>query len=154
MLIYIHGGSFTGGSADEGHISGVRFAENGIIMVSLNYRLGPFGFCSHPDIKGENGACGNQGLFDQVEAIKWVKRNIAAFGGDPDKITLMGQSAGAMSVDIHISNPLVKNQFNGAIMMSGGGLQRFLAKPMLPEKTVPFWDAIMANAKVSSMAEA
>lgn len=153
VLIYIHGGSFTGGSADEGHISGVRFAENGIIMVAINYRLGPFGFCSHPDIKGENGACGNQGLFDQVEAIKWVKRNIAAFGGDPDKITLMGQSAGAMSVDIHISNPLVKNQFNGAIMMSGGGLQRFLAKPMLPEKTVPFWDAIMANAKVSSMAE-
>ncbi len=153
VLIYIHGGSFTGGSADEGHISGVRFAENGIIMVSLNYRLGPFGFCSHPDIKGENGACGNQGLFDQVEAIKWVKHNIAAFGGDPDKITLMGQSAGAMSVDIHISNPLVKNQFKGAIMMSGGGLQRFLAKPMPLEKTVPFWDAIMANAKVSSMAE-
>ena len=100
VLIYIHGGSFTGGSADEGHISGVRFAENGIIMVAINYRLGPFGFCSHPDIKGENSACGNQGLFDQVEAIKWVKRNIAAFGGNPDKITLMGQSAGAMSVDI------------------------------------------------------
>lgn len=153
VVIYIHGGSFTGGSANEGHISGVRFAENGIIMVSINYRLGPFGFCSHPEVKGENGAVGNQGLFDQVAAFKWIKKNIASFGGNPDKITLMGQSAGAMSVDIHTSNPLIKNYISGAIMMNGAGLQRFLLKPLDPEKTVPFWDEIMKNARVNSIDE-
>ncbi len=153
VLVYIHGGSFTGGSANEGHISGVRFAQNGLIMVSINYRLGPFGFCSHPDITSDNGACGNQGLFDQTTAIQWIKDNIASFGGDPDKITLMGQSAGAMSVDIHLSNPMLKNKFFAAIMLSGEGLQRFLAKPLKPEKTIPFWKEIMANAKVSTMDE-
>ena len=153
VLIYIHGGSFTGGSANEGHISGARFAENGIIMVAFNYRLGAFGFCSHPDIKGENGACGNQGLFDQVAAIQWVKDNISAFGGDPDRMILMGQSAGAMSVDIHLSNPMLKDQIAGAIMMSGAGLQRFMGKPLQPEKTVEFWNAVMANAEVSTMEE-
>lgn len=153
VLVYIHGGSFTGGSANEGHISGVNFAQKGLIMVSLNYRLGPFGFCSHPDVKGENGACGNQGLFDQTVAIQWIKDNISSFGGDPDKITLMGQSAGAMSVDIHLSNPMCRNTISGAIMMSGAGLQRFLAKPLKPEKTVHFWNEIMANARVSTMEE-
>lgn len=153
VLIYIHGGSFTGGSSNEGHISGVKYAENGLIMVSINYRLGPFGFCSHPDIKGKNGACGNQGLFDQTAAIKWVKDNISAFGGNSSKITLMGQSAGAMSVDIHLSNPMCKNDISGAIMMSGVGLQRFLAKPLKPEKTIPFWNEIMKNANVLSMEE-
>ena len=151
VLIYIHGGSFTGGSSNEGHISGVKYAENDLIMVAINYRLGPFGFCSHPDIKSKNGACGNQGLFDQTTAVKWVKDNISAFGGNPNKITLMGQSAGAMSIDIHLSNSMCKNDISGAIMMSGAGLQRFLARPLKPEKTIPFWKEIMKNANVSSM---
>lgn len=112
VLIYIHGGSFTGGSANEGHISGEKFAENGIITVAFNYRLGPFGFCSHPDLTDENGVCGNYGLFDQTLAIRWIKDNISSFGGNPDKITLMGQSAGAMSVDIHLSNPLIRKNIS------------------------------------------
>lgn len=153
VLIFIHGGSFTGGSANEGHISGVRFAENGVIMVALNYRLGPFGFCAHPDVRGENGACGNQGLFDQAAAIQWVKDNIAAFGGNPDKIMLMGQSAGAMSVDIHLSDSLCKNMISGAALLSGAGLQRLLIKPVMPEKTIPFWNEIIKNAGVLSMDE-
>lgn len=151
VLIYIHGGSFTGGSANEGHISGAGFAKNGVIMVALNYRLGPFGFCSHPDLTDENGVCGNFGLFDQTVAIQWVRDNISAFGGNPDKITLMGQSAGAMSVDIHLSNPMVKDSISGAIMLSGSGLQRMLLKPLLPQKTVSFWNMVMKNAGVSSM---
>lgn len=153
VLIYIHGGSFTGGSANEGHISGTKYAENGIIMVAFNYRLGPFGFCSHPDLTDENGICGNYGLFDQTTAIRWIKDNIAAFGGNPDKITLMGQSAGAMSVDIHLSNPLISNCISGAIMLSGSGLQRFLLKPLMPEKTVSFWETVMKNAGVSTVNE-
>lgn len=151
VLIYIHGGSFTGGSADEGHISGAVFAQNGVIMAALNYRLGPFGFCSHPDLTDENGICGNYGLFDQSAAIQWVKDNISAFGGNPDKIILMGQSAGAMSVDIHLSNPLVKNYISGAIMLSGSGLQRLLLKPLVPEKTASFWNAVMKNAGVDTL---
>lgn len=153
VLIYIHGGSFTGGSANEGHISGVNFARNGIIMVAFNYRLGPFGFCSHPDLKDENGVCGNYGLFDQTAAIQWVIDNIAAFGGNPDKITLMGQSAGAMSVDIHLSNPMIKDYISGAIMLSGAGMQRYLLKPLMPEKTVSFWNNIMKNAGVDTIAQ-
>lgn len=151
VVLYIHGGSFTGGSGNEGQINGTRFAENGVILVSVNYRLGPFGFCSHPDVQGENGACGNQGLFDQTEAILWVKENIASFGGDPERITLMGQSAGAMSVDIHLSNPLCAGAFSAAVMMSGAGMQRLFGKPLTPEKTRPFWAAVMENAGSSTM---
>lgn len=153
VLIYIHGGSFTGGSADEGHISGAKFAENGIIMVSINYRLGPFGFCSHPDLTDENGICGNFGLYDQTAAIQWVRDNISAFGGNPEKITLMGQSAGAMSVDIHLSNPMVKDCISGAVMLSGSGLQRFMCKPLMPEKTASFWNEIIENAGASDMSD-
>lgn len=150
ILIYIHGGSFTGGSSNEGHIRGVNFAKNGIVTVGINYRLGPFGFCSHPDLTDENGVCGNYGLYDQSAAIQWVKDNISAFGGNPEKITLMGQSAGAMSVDIHLTNPLVKDYISGAVMLSGSGLQRLMIKPLMPEKTVEFWDKIMHNAGADS----
>lgn len=142
VILYIHGGSFTGGSANEGQISGARYAKNGVITVAINYRLGAFGFCSHPDLE-KDGACGNFGLFDQACAIQWVYDNIEAFGGDRDKITLMGQSAGAMSVDIHLSNPLVRDKISGAIMISGVGLQRLALKPKTPKKTRKFWDKII-----------
>ena len=92
-------------------------------------------------------------IFDQYAAIKWVRENIEAFGGNPNNIVLSGQSAGAMSVDIHLSNPLCKGWFSAAIMMSGGGLQRFLAKPLTPEKTRAFWGKIVENAGVKSIAE-
>ncbi len=146
VFVYIHGGSFTGGSSNEAQIDGSHFAKNGILFVSLNYRLNAYGFCSHPDLTDEQGRCGNFGLYDQVEALRWIKDNIAAFGGNPEKITLSGQSAGAMSVDIHLSNPLCKGWFSGAVLMSGAGMQRFLAKPLLPEKTRAFWDKIIENA--------
>lgn len=153
VLIFIHGGSFTGGSADEGHIKGTRFAEKGIITVAMNYRLGPYGFCAHPDLTDENGVCGNFGLFDQTAAIQWVIDNIAALGGDPHKITLMGQSAGAMSVDIHLNNPMLSGRIAGAVLLSGAGLQRLLLRPLTPEKTRPFWDSVLKNANASSMEE-
>lgn len=153
VLIYIHGGSFTGGSANEGHINGTEFAKNGVIFAAMNYRLGPYGFCSHPDLKDENGICGNYGLFDQYTAIKWIKDNISAFGGNPDKLTILGQSAGAMSVDIQVSNPMCKGWFSGAVMMSGAALQRAVAKPLMPEKTEAFWNTIIKNAKVSTIDE-
>ena len=153
VLIYIHGGSFTGGSANEGHVSGAAYAQNGIIFVAMNYRLGPFGFISHPDLKDENGICGNYGLYDQYTAIKWVKDNIAAFGGNGEKITLLGQSAGAMSVDIQLNNPMSSGWFSGAIMMSGAALQRAVMKPATPESSKPFWDEVIKCAKCSDIEE-
>lgn len=153
VLLYIHGGSFTGGSANEGHVSGSQFAQNGVVFVSINYRLGAFGFCSHPDLADENGRCGNYGLADQTAAIKWVKDNIAAFGGDKNRITLIGQSAGAMSVDIHLSNPLVKNDIAAAIMQSGAGLQRFILKPLKNEKTVSFWNTVIKKLDLKNANE-
>lgn len=153
VLIFIHGGSFTGGSTDEGHIKGERLAEKGIITVAMNYRLGPYGFCAHKDLKKDGEILANFGLYDQTAAIKWVIKNISSFGGNPENITLMGQSAGAMSVDIHLSNPLLKNKIKGAIMQSGAGLQRCLLKPLSVEKITPFWDKVIANAGVKSINE-
>ena len=95
VLIFIHGGSFTGGSTDEGYIKGERFAEKGIITVAMNYRLGPYGFCAHKDLKNDKGVMANFGLYDQTTAIQWVVHNISAFGGDPDnKISLLLSFAG------------------------------------------------------------
>lgn len=153
VVIYIHGGSFTGGSANEAQISGAELSKNGVILVAMNYRLGPFGFCAHPDLTDENGVCGNYGLFDQYTAIKWVKDNIKGFGGNPEKITLLGQSAGAMSVDIQLSNKMCKGWFSGAVMMSGAGLQRMIMKPATPEKALPFWETVLKNAKVTTVEE-
>lgn len=153
ILIFIHGGSFTGGSTDEGHIKGERLAEKGIITVAMNYRLGPYGFCAHKDLKKDGEILANFGLYDQTAAINWVIKNISSFGGNPENITLMGQSAGAMSVDIHLSNPLLKNKIKGAIMQSGAGLQRCLLKPLSIEKITPFWDKIIENAGVKSINE-
>lgn len=153
VAIYVHGGTFTGGSSNEAHINGSAFAENGIIYVSFNYRLGPYGFCSHPDLKDENGLCGNYGLYDQQTAIHWVIHNIEAFGGDPDNITIMGQSAGSMSVDIQLSNEANKDCFKGAFMMSSTAMQRIFNRPMTPEGTKPYWEKVMKKAGVSSMEE-
>lgn len=153
VIIYIHGGSFTGGSYNESHIDGTELAKNGVIFTAMNYRLGPYGFCSHPDLTDKNGVCGNYGLYDQLCAIEWIKNNISAFGGDPDNITIMGQSAGAMSVDIHLSNPMCKGYFRQCYMMSGTALQRKVLKPYTPEKTRKFWDKICANANCTNMEE-
>ncbi len=153
VLLFIHGGSFTGGSSDEGHISGERFAEKGIVFVSINYRLGPYGFCSHPDLKTGEGTCGNYGLFDQQAAIKWVFDHIEEFGGNREKITLMGQSAGAMSVDIQLSSPLNEGLIKAAILSSGAGLQRLLLKPLKIEKTRDFWELVIKNAGLKTIEE-
>ena len=151
VIVFIHGGTFTGGSADEGHIKGTRFAEKGIIMVAVNYRIGPYGFCAHEDLKDENGYLANFGLYDQTAAIQWVIRNIASLGGNPEKITLMGQSAGAISVDIHLNNPALKGKIAGAIMISGAGLHRCIMKPNTVKGATPFWNKVMSKAGVKSV---
>lgn len=153
VIVYIHGGSFTGGSSNEGHISGKKFAENGVVFVAINYRLGPYGFCSHPALADKDGICGNYGLFDQLCAIKWVKHNISSFGANANNIVLMGQSAGAMSVDILISSEECKDLISGAVMLSGASLQRTVARPEKPKSTEKFWNTIIENAHLGSIEE-
>ena len=145
VLIYIHGGGFTGGCGHEKHFDGPVWPVKGVIGVTLNYRLGPMGFVCLPQLKEEAGFTGNYGLYDQMTAIKWVKDNIESFGGDPENITIMGQSAGAMSVQQHCLSPLTDGLFTKAVMSSGGGVSKMMgAAPA--EKSYEFWQACMKNA--------
>jgi para-nitrobenzyl esterase len=121
VLVYFYGGGFVAGDGSENRYDGESLAEKGIVTVTLNYRLGIFGFFSHPELTKEspNHASGNYGLLDQNAALLWVKKNIAAFGGDPNKITIAGESAGSISVSAQMASPLSKNLISGAIGQSG-----------------------------------
>ncbi len=123
VAFWIHGGAFMHGFSSELEFDGEAFCRRGVILVTINYRVGAFGFLCHPALaaEDENGRCGNYGLMDQIAALKWVNENIEAFGGDKERIVIMGQSAGAMSVQMLCSSPLSKGLFQGAIMQSGGG---------------------------------
>ncbi len=121
VFVWIYGGGFGSGSAACAIYDGEEMAKRGIIFVSINYRVGPFGFMAHPELsKEQNNASGNYGLMDQVAALQWVKKNIAAFGGNPGQVTIAGQSAGSMSVNALLASPLAKGLFEGAILESGG----------------------------------
>lgn len=141
VLIYIHGGGFTGGCGHEKHFDGPVWPAKGVIGVTLNYRLGPMGFVCLPQLKEEAGFTGNYGLYDQLCAIQWVKDNIAAFGGDPGNMTLMGQSAGAASVQLQCSSSLSAGLFQKAIMSSGCGLGGMMSGS--EEKSSAFWQEVM-----------
>jgi len=127
VIFWIHGGAFLTGYGHSSHFDGEAFARQGVILVTINYRLNIFGFLVHPELSAESGEgiSGNYGLMDQLYALNWVRRNIAAFGGDPERITLAGQSAGAMSVNCLLHSSSAQGLFRGAIMQSGGGLMGF-----------------------------
>jgi para-nitrobenzyl esterase len=121
VLVYIHGGAFDSGSGEVLLYDGEGLAKKGLVVVTINYRLGVFGFFCHAGLSAESPqhSCGNYGLLDQIAALRWVKRNIAAFGGDPDNVTVAGQSAGASSVHYLTFSPLAKGLFQRAIAQSG-----------------------------------
>jgi para-nitrobenzyl esterase len=123
VMIWIYGGGFTGGGTSLALWNGAEFARGGVVLVSFNYRLGRFGFFAHPALTHEdpNGMLGNYGYMDQLAALKWVQKNIAAFGGDPHNVTLFGESAGGISVHALMNFPLAKGLFQKAIIESGGG---------------------------------
>ena len=121
VMVWIYGGGFTSGGSACPIYDGEAFAKEGIVFVSINYRVGIFGFFAHPDL---NEPSGNFGLLDQIAALKWVKKNIAAFGGDPEQVTIAGQSAGSMSVNALVASPLAAGLFNKAIAQSGGHFTR------------------------------
>lgn len=124
VLVYFHGGGFAAGDGSEPRYDGESMAKNGIIMITVNYRMGIFGFFSHPGLTSESKyhASGNYGLLDQNASLKWIKENISAFGGDPNLITIAGQSAGSTSVSLQMASPLSKGLFRAAIGQSGSVL--------------------------------
>ncbi len=121
VYVWYYGGGFAAGSGDEPRYDGESFAKKGIVVVNVNYRLGVFGFFSHPDLTKESPhhASGNYGLLDQVAGLQWVRRNIAAFGGDPHRVTIGGESAGSLSVSALMASPLSRNLFQQAVGESG-----------------------------------
>jgi para-nitrobenzyl esterase len=125
VMMYIPGGAFTGGSGNVPVYNGENLAKKGLVVVTVNYRVGVLGFLAHPELTKESGhrSSGNYGLLDQVAALEWIKRNIAMFGGDPARVTIMGQSAGAMSVHYLTASPLAKGLFIRAIAQSGSYAQ-------------------------------
>jgi para-nitrobenzyl esterase len=122
VIVWIYGGGFTNGNAAMPLYSGDRLALKGAVVVTFGYRLGPLGFLASPELTAESPhhTSGNYGLLDQIAALRWVKRNIASFGGDPNRVTIAGQSSGAISVSILIASPLANGLFRGAIAQSGG----------------------------------
>ncbi len=124
VLVWIYGGGFGSGSGAVPIYNGAALAKKGIVVVNMNYRVGIYGFFAHADLDKENpqGASGNYGLMDQIAALKWVRANVAAFGGDPDNVTIAGQSAGAASVHFLIDSPMAKGLFVRAIAESGSGM--------------------------------
>jgi para-nitrobenzyl esterase len=121
VLVYVYGGGFAAGAASEARYDGENLAKKGVIVVNMNYRLSTFGFFSHPELTKESAhkASGNYGLMDQVAALDWVRKNIKAFGGDPNKVTIGGESAGSFSVSAIMASPLSKRLIHGAIGESG-----------------------------------
>jgi len=127
VMVWIYGGGFVAGTTSEARQDGMHLAQvDGVIVVSMNYRLGVFGFLVHTQLAEESGhnSAGNYGLLDQLEALKWVHENIAAFGGDPDNVTIFGESAGSYSVSAQMASPLGKGLFRRAIGESGAAFSR------------------------------
>jgi len=126
VFVWIHGGGFTSGSGDVPVYDGDGLAAKGLVMVTINYRLGVLGFLAHPELTKESAdhASGNYAMLDAIAALRWVRRNIAAFGGDPRNVTIAGQSAGAFMVNYLVTSPLAKGLFERAIAESGGAFMK------------------------------
>ncbi len=153
VLVYFYGGGFVAGDGSESRYDGESMAQNGIVALTVNYRLGVFGFMAHPELTKESPfhASGNYGLLDQAAALKWVRENISMFGGDPHRVTIAGESAGSISVSAQMASPLSKNLINAAIGESGAILGTLSAAPLVKAETVGIEFGKAANA--STLAE-
>ncbi len=126
VMVWIHGGALTRGSGSNQAYDGAALVGKGVVVVTINYRLGVFGYMAHPELSGEtvSNSSGNYGISDQIQALRWVRDNIAAFGGDPDNVTIFGESAGSWSVNHLVSSPEAKGLFHRAIGQSGGNFRK------------------------------
>jgi len=131
VLVYIYGGGFRSGGSGCAIYDGSAMAGKGVVFVSINYRVGVFGFLAHPELSAESGygSSGNYAILDMVAALEWVQKNIERFGGDPGNVTIAGQSAGSFAVNYLTVSPLAKGLFHRAIAQSGAG---FLSSPLRP----------------------
>jgi para-nitrobenzyl esterase len=129
VIVWIHGGGLSSGSGTVPLYDGEAMARKDVVFVTINYRVGIFGFLAHPELsaESENKVSGNYGILDQIAALKWIQENIPAFGGDPARVTIAGQSAGAFSVNMLVVSPLAKGLFSRAIAQSGGMFENSLA---------------------------
>jgi para-nitrobenzyl esterase len=151
VMVWIHGGGFVNGGASPAVYDGSHFARRGVVFVSFNHRLGRFGFFAHPALTKENpeGPLGNYGYLDQIAALSWVQRNVAAFGGDPGDVTVFGESAGGGSVNTLMVSPLAKGLFQKAMVESGGGRAGGIMTP----RTLEEGEAVgVAFAKLAGVA--
>jgi para-nitrobenzyl esterase len=161
VLVWIYGGGFGGGATSERNYSGENLAQKGVVLVSIAYRVGQLGFLAHPELSAEspNHVSGNYGLLDMIAGLQWVQKNIAAFGGDPGKVTIFGESAGGIAVSMLCASPLAKGLFHGAISQSGGSFGPPRPTTMPGENQKRLADAERAgeayakSAGVSSIAE-
>ncbi|MCR5795161.1 MAG: carboxylesterase family protein [Solobacterium sp.] len=153
VAVFIHGGGFNSGSNEEEPFRGYELAKRGIITVFVNYRVGIFGYLTHEEIYREYGRDGNFGLDDQRTALRWVKKFISSFGGDPDNITLFGQSAGAISIQYLCLDHGNTGLFRRVFMMSGAGLFPKFALPRKAEDTREYWLQLMEKAGCSCLEE-
>src|SRR6266498_86363 len=140
VMVWIYGGGFTGGSSASPNTSGIGFAKLGLVLVAMNYRVGRFGFFAFPDLSSEHPdeTKGNYAYMDQIAALQWVKRNITAFGGNPDNVTIFGFSAGGVSVHSMLASPMARGLYQKAIVESGGSRDSVLtARPMRADGVDP-----------------
>jgi para-nitrobenzyl esterase len=148
VIVWIHGGSLVGGAGGESIYDGAKLAGRGVVVVSINYRLGVLGYLAHPELSAESplGVSGNYGLLDQIEALRWIRRNIAAFGGDPSNVTIAGESAGALSVMYLMASPPARGLFAKAIAQSA----YMISTPELKERRFGETPAEEAGARVAA----
>ena len=154
VAVWLYGGALLSGYCAEKEFDGAEYAKRGVILVTVNYRLGLFGFMCHPWLAEENnGHCGNYGVLDQLAALKWVKENIKAFGGDPDNVTLFGQSSGSLTSQTLMLSPLSKGLFNKCILQSGAGYDNGFCKNRKQEEYYDIGDRAVELRGVKSLAE-
>jgi para-nitrobenzyl esterase len=148
VMVWIHGGALTRGSGSTSLYDGENFAKKGVVLVTINYRLGVFGYFAHPELSKESdrNASGNYGFLDQVAALEWVHRNIEKFGGDPKRVTIFGESAGSWSVNALVASPLAKGLFQRAIGESGADFNRVESLADAEKTGLKFADSVHANS--------
>lgn len=161
VLVWIYGGGFSFGSTSEPGYDGTNLAKKGVVLVSIAYRVGALGFMAHPELSAESPdkVSGNYGILDMIAGLQWIQKNISAFGGDPNKVTIFGESAGGIAVSMLCASPLAKGLFHGAISQSGGsfGPPRLTTYPGENMKTLKVAEAdgvsLAEKAGVSSVAD-
>jgi para-nitrobenzyl esterase len=156
VMVWIYGGGFAAGGSSEPRQDGGNLSRKGVLVVSMNYRLGVFGFFSHAELAKESGhdASGNYGLLDQVAALQWVRKNIATFGGDPDNVTIFGESAGSFSVSALMASPLAQGLFRCAIGESGaffGGTLALKPHAQTEEADTKFAEASLGSSSIQEL---